>query len=131
MSLTPILPLSFQRLQSHAHGVDNSPIWERIRDGIEGQYDRVERRGGTHWTITRFNADSSMRTIAMAIDEEATDGVAPVTGILKLMELQPQPAGLKWYFPKVTKWGPVPDLNRPYDLKMLRCRAYGDREGEE
>lgn len=63
----------------------------------------------------------------MAIDQEATDGDAPTTGTLKGLELQPQPAGLEWYLPKVTEWGTVPDLERPYDLYRLRCRAYGER----
>ena len=115
-------------LLPYERGLGNSPIWER-KIGGKGFTDRIERRGGTHWTITRHSTSiytdvESLKTIGIADDAFATDGAAPGLAGMRGISInaQPPPAGLKWYTGKESVWGTQSDYHRPYSAYQLQCK---------
>jgi len=117
------------KLLSDERGIGNSPIWERSIESL-GFTDRIERRGGTFWVFTRHSTSSfvtfeSSKTIAMAEDLSATDGIAPGVIAMKGLKINEKlpPAGLQWYKGKNSAWGPEIDLYRPFSMYQLECKA--------
>lgn len=107
-------------------GVGNTPIWER-HFGSKGYTDRVEWRGGTHWTITRSQDILKIsHTIAMAEDTSVGGGTIPVgetSGGAVSLNIHPRPAGLTFHAPKSAAWGPQPDFYRPFAAYQVRCKT--------
>ena len=91
------------KLVKDKRGVGNSPIWER---SFQGNVDRIERRGETHWAITRsLELMDMVHTLAMAKEPAPTvadtrlGGANAYAGLS--MILQPLPAGLVFREPKM------------------------------
>ncbi|KAL9182594.1 hypothetical protein ACHAXT_013246 [Thalassiosira profunda] len=97
-------------------GVGNTPIWTRTVH-IKGYTDRIEWRGGTHWTITREEEELG-ESHTYAIAEGASGGVANSAA----MHAQPPPAGLTFRAPKKEAWGTRPDFYRPFAAYKLECK---------
>eukprot|EP00571_Detonula_confervacea_P012768 CAMPEP_0172300086 /NCGR_PEP_ID=MMETSP1058-20130122/2260_1 /TAXON_ID=83371 /ORGANISM="Detonula confervacea, Strain CCMP 353" /LENGTH=1224 /DNA_ID=CAMNT_0013009771 /DNA_START=28 /DNA_END=3702 /DNA_ORIENTATION=+ len=118
---------SFSLLQNQ-YGVGNTPIWER-QYGSKGYTDRVEWRGGTHWTITRRQDTlKTSHTIAIAEGASAMGGGAMIPGGASssngvAFNVQPPPAGLMFHLPKSAAWGTQPDFFRPFASYKFHCKA--------
>ena len=104
-------------LKEDERGFGNTPIWV---NEVEGYIDRIERREGLHWTITRqVTNGTDFYTIALADAVSEMDGGAATSGLTS----NPQPAGLTFYAPKTTAWGTQPDYSRPFSSYQVQCKS--------
>ena len=107
-------------------GVGNTPIWERR---FKGNIDRIERRGGTHWTITRNLEQTDIyHTIAIAEASAPVAGAGTGPGYVSTnaglsMKIQPPPAGLVFHEPKMGAWGTQLDYDRPFTSHKFHCKT--------
>eukprot|EP00581_Thalassiosira_minuscula_P009777 CAMPEP_0183707998 /NCGR_PEP_ID=MMETSP0737-20130205/4401_1 /TAXON_ID=385413 /ORGANISM="Thalassiosira miniscula, Strain CCMP1093" /LENGTH=1166 /DNA_ID=CAMNT_0025935773 /DNA_START=69 /DNA_END=3569 /DNA_ORIENTATION=+ len=127
-------------------GVGNTPVWQH-RHKSAGFIDRIEWRGGTHWTITRRLEMPDLPGLETLNDIVFTlaiaEGTAPDpmgTGIgstsaglagLGGMNAQPAPAGFQFYKPVSAAWGVQPDHLQPFSSYKFQCKPLGATMGNE